>query len=491
MGIFDFLGFGGDDTQATEAATQQTYLPAEFGIPQWDMLEDAYAQYTKPYEPYQGAQVAGFTPDQLNVQNNILGQSMPSTWNQAGGAYTSGLGMIGGTVNQYNAFSPIQTYGESLKYKPVESNSLENLLGYYDFAKYNPATFSSNYNADQFETQSFTEDGVAAQYMNPYIQEALNPTLRQIQEKADLTAQNNAYVAGQAGSFGGSRHGIIDSLHASNTQQELSDVEAEGMARAYDTASQLYGEERTRFLNAFNANETARYNDAFLDLSADQATEQSSQFAAGFGLDQARTRLSADQFDIGNDIQQNQFGATHRLGALQFDSSLGAQTAANQASIGLQGANSYFTGASGLGALSSSYMNSRSAMLDQQRATAQQQQDLSQQLLDTRYTNYLEGRDWDKDQASWFAQMLQSMRVPMESEDYSYDVNEAASPFDYYDYWNNTSNTPSVPSESETPTAYDPWTGESSDKYSSWGFADGGVIPSGIPGAVISQYLER
>lgn len=498
MGIFDIFGGGDQQQSATGSTTQQAYLPSWFGVPQQQMLEQSYQQAMKPYQPYQGAQVAGFSPAQIGVQNNILGQSMPNTWGQAGGAYTSGLGMIGDTVNRYNSFNPIQTFGEAQKYKPVASNTLENLLKYYDFKKFDPKTFSSNYDAQQFATQSFTEDGIASKYMNPYIQEALNPTLRKMQELSDTEAQRNAYSAQQARGFGGSRHGVLDSLQQYNTKQEQSDVQAEGMATAYQAASQLYGDERTRFLNAFQANEQARYNDASLDLTADQYTEQSRQFGAGFGLDQARLRLGADQFDTGNRIQQNQFGATHRLGALQFDSSLGAQVAGNKASIGLQGANSYFTGGAGLGALSNSYMSARSAMLAQQQQAAQQQQDLAQRMLDQRYTNYTEGRDWSQNQLSWLAQMLQSARVPMESENYQYKTDAYQSPFDIAGGVYNARKNPDTDGPTSRPTpAPSPWGGSIAPGYNqsdpNWygppQFAKGGVVPSGIPAIVANQYL--
>src|SRR6056297_1142465 len=45
---------------------------------------------------------------------------------------------------------------------------------------------------DTFTPQSFTDDGVASQYMNPYIQEALNPTINELTRQADIQRTQDA-----------------------------------------------------------------------------------------------------------------------------------------------------------------------------------------------------------------------------------------------------------------------------------------------------------
>jgi hypothetical protein len=123
-------------------------------------------------------------------------------------------------------------------------------------ATYDPTTFDAGtWNANTM-----------SQYMNPFIQGALNPQLDEARRQAEISRVNNAGRMTGAGSFGGSRQAIMESELDRNLQRNLSDITGTGLSTAYDRA-----------MSAYNT-------DASRNLTAQGMTDQSKQFGANFGL---------------------------------------------------------------------------------------------------------------------------------------------------------------------------------------------------------------
>ena len=93
---------------------------------------------------------------------------------------------------------------------------------------------------------SFTDAGVSAQYMNPYLQQALNPQLEEARRQAQITQMQNASKMTQAGAFGGSRQAILDAENQRNLGTTLSNITGQGYASAYDKAMAQYNAEQAR-----------------------------------------------------------------------------------------------------------------------------------------------------------------------------------------------------------------------------------------------------
>ena len=74
-------------------------------------------------------------------------------------------------------------------------------------------TFQNTYTPEAFTAAT------AQQYMNPYLQAALNPQIAEVRRQEAITQAQDAGRATQAGAYGGSRSFIMDAERARNTGQ--------------------------------------------------------------------------------------------------------------------------------------------------------------------------------------------------------------------------------------------------------------------------------
>jgi hypothetical protein len=78
--------------------------------------------------------------------------------------------------------------------------------------------------------------GIAAQYMNPYLNAVLAPQLSELQRQAQISQMNQASKLSQAGAYGGSRQAIMDAELQRNLLSEANKAIGTGYASAYDKA---------------------------------------------------------------------------------------------------------------------------------------------------------------------------------------------------------------------------------------------------------------
>jgi hypothetical protein len=86
---------GGSSTQPVKQEITQSTLP-EYARPYFEgMMQRASTSLTTPYTPYEQERIAGFTPEQQQVQQNILGQQTPGEFGTAANLATAaGLGSL-------------------------------------------------------------------------------------------------------------------------------------------------------------------------------------------------------------------------------------------------------------------------------------------------------------------------------------------------------------------------------------------------------------
>lgn len=94
---------------------------------------------------------------------------------------------------------------------------------------------------------SFTDEGEAEKYMNPYIEGVLQPGARRIDRAFGQQSAELKRTAGMRGAFGG-RQMVAESLLQEQTQERLDDLWASGYGTAFDKATQLHGQEQDRKL---------------------------------------------------------------------------------------------------------------------------------------------------------------------------------------------------------------------------------------------------
>lgn len=97
------------------------------------------------------------------------------------------------------------------------------------------------------------DSAAASQYMNPYIQNALQPQLNELRRQADISQQALSGKFAGAGALGGARDAIARSEGIRNLLSQQSGVIGGAYKDAYDKAMQQYNTSRTQDINDLNA----------------------------------------------------------------------------------------------------------------------------------------------------------------------------------------------------------------------------------------------
>ena len=98
-------------------------------------------------------------------------------------------------------------------------------------------------------TQQF-KDANIKDYMNPYIESALDPAARKIRETGAMRINELEGRQSSMSAFGGSRGALLRSQAEQDIIESVGDLYQTGMASAYESAVNIWGEERTRDLEA-------------------------------------------------------------------------------------------------------------------------------------------------------------------------------------------------------------------------------------------------
>jgi hypothetical protein len=174
--------------QPTNQTVTQTSIP-EYAKPYVEKtLGKTEALSEAPYQAYGGERIAGFTPmQQQSFQGvaNLQPAQQLGVATQMGGI--AGLGSLGAGQN-------------------------------YAMQATNP-----------FAMQA---------YMSPYMQNALEPQLREAARSSAIQGQQNQARAAQQGAFGGSRSAIVEAERQRNLGQQQADIYGKGMQTAYEQARQ-------------------------------------------------------------------------------------------------------------------------------------------------------------------------------------------------------------------------------------------------------------
>ena len=92
----------------------------------------------------------------------------------------------------------------------------------------------------------------AQQYMNPYLQSALNPQLEEARRQSDITAQQNNAAMTKAGAFGGGRQAILTAENQRNLGSNLANITGQGYNTAYNNAMSQFNADQNRGLAGLN-----------------------------------------------------------------------------------------------------------------------------------------------------------------------------------------------------------------------------------------------
>ena len=104
-----------------------------------------------------------------------------------------------------------------------------------------------------FTPGSFTDEGVAAKFMNPYIMAALQPQIDEAKRQANIKRIEDAGRLTRAGAFGGSRQAVMEAEGARGLLDRLGAITGAGYRDAFDKAMGQFNVEQGRGQTAQDA----------------------------------------------------------------------------------------------------------------------------------------------------------------------------------------------------------------------------------------------
>ena len=181
--------------------------------------------------------LASNVPSGTALAGGLTGsESNLSNW--AGPYVTNMLAQGQAIANQpYQAYTGQLTAGTS----PLQQQAFQGAQG-----------LATPTNMGGFTPQSFTGQGTAQQYMNPYLQQALDPQLAEARRQSQITQTQNAGKLTGAGAYGGGRQAIMDAETQRNLATNLANITGQGYMNAYDKAMQQFNVEQQAAQQAQN-----------------------------------------------------------------------------------------------------------------------------------------------------------------------------------------------------------------------------------------------
>jgi hypothetical protein len=341
------MGSGGGGTSTQYVKSETSNLPG-YVRPYFENLLQQAEGLTLggTYTPYGDQRLADFTPQQQQIQKEIGGLQTPGQFLTASQMATQ-AGLASANAGKYD---PAQFNMQTVT---------PEMLQYFQMGG----------------PESFTEAGMADQYMSPYVQNVLDIQKREAQRDAQKTQLANDLGAARQGVYGGSRQLLAAMERERNLGQNMSDIQAKGLQSAYEAAQ-----------GQFNTESAARQAAQRTNLEAALGVQQ---LGSQQGMQAA---LANQQYDLEAQRlgeQSRQFGTQQRLAGLG-QALQSAQTLGNLGQYQQQG---------------------DLARLTAQQQAAAQQQALNQQYLDQQYEDFLRQRDYPLEMLQQYSSILRGVPV--------------------------------------------------------------------------------
>jgi hypothetical protein len=258
-----------------------------------------------------------------------LGQSSSSQLSPWAGEYvTDYLGK-----GQAFANAPYQAYGGPLTAgsSPLQEQAFSGISG----------LAQQGFTPTQFSGGTFGQEQ-AQQYMNPYIQSALDPQMKEMSRQAEITRMGDAGRLAKAGAFGGSRQAVMESEGTKNLLAQQAQTLGTGYQTAYDKAMAQYNADQERRLGAEKATEASR------TYSADYGLK-SLQDLAGMGATQRGIEGEGIAADIKQFEEQRDYPA--KMAQFQKDLMTGLPITTSATTANTTGVSDLMTQVTGLQSL--------------------------------------------------------------------------------------------------------------------------------------------
>jgi hypothetical protein len=329
--VMKFAGETGSSVPSGTTGVEQTmagwtgnYVP--------NMLAQGQALAAAPYQQYTGQLTAGPSDLQNQAFGTAANLKTPSAIGQA--ATTAG-GIASAAQNM--GYNPIQATSQ---YQAPAAYQAGNFGNQFTAPTQTAATnFTNQYQAPtpyqntNFSSGTFGNEQ-AQQYMNPYLQQSLNPQLTEARRQSDITAAQNNAAMTKAGAFGGGRQAILTAENQRNLGTNLANITGQGYNTAYTNAMSQYNADQGRGLQAQQATEASKQFGATQGMNA-------AQLMAQYGLSAQQAQEAARQFNQGQAMTGAQSAAQYGLAgqqateaSKQFGANQGLTSAQNAAQYG-------------------------------------------------------------------------------------------------------------------------------------------------------------
>ena len=472
--LYHFGGGGGGTTQST-GTTYTTNIP-EYAEPYvhtmlgatqkqlFKMNDQGEITDFRPYKPYStdpSSYVAPFSPMQQQAFEGIkqlgpsgqLGTATSTAQDVAsramGASYdpaqTSYMQAQAPQLQQFQMGPADRVYGGQYNAPSMVAAQTDFSPGLQQF-QMGPA---ERVRADMFGGQQ------AAQYMSPFIEQAMEPQLREARRASEMQRTADQAQATRAGAFGGSRQAIVEAERQRNLGTQMGDIRARGLQTAYEQATQQFNQDAARRLQAQQLNQQAGLTvggqnlqallntqqlgtqtglqTALANLSSEQQANVQNQAAqlqaqgltAGQAMQAALANQQAGLTVGGQNLQAllgtQQLGAGQNLQAqlanqqaYQAAQQLGEQSRQYGAGFGMQGLQTALQGAGQLGALGQQEFGQRQAALGMQQQVGTQQQALEQQKINQAIQDFANAQQYPLMQLGTMSNMLRGL--PMQAQ---------------------------------------------------------------------------
>ena len=203
-------GGGNIQQQPTSSTVSQTNLP-EYAEPfVTRLMERGEEQSNVPYETFDGQRIAGFGEDTTQGFQDIRDvatQGTPQSFTDAEGVFSN--------IAQSDALPQLGQFAN---------------------------------------TGSYTDPGVAQQYINPYVENVLDVQNRRLDQRFNEQQLGREAQAVQQGAFSNSRRGVQERIAERELNLQRNEIEAKALSDAYTSGAQIYGQDQGRLLQSQGQN---------------------------------------------------------------------------------------------------------------------------------------------------------------------------------------------------------------------------------------------
>lgn len=228
-GLVEFKGKGGGGGGGTQQTTSYSTNLPEYAKPFYEELMKQTGKETyktdaagnvigvKDYVPYTGDRVAGFTDEQVDVQEEVRGMRTPSEFATA----QSNVADVVGTSR--TAAGGIPT---ALAY---DSGTVETL------GMTTPAEFDA---------------AAATKYMSPYEDAVTSAAIKEARRQGDIAKNRASMQSIGRGTFGGGRDTLIMGEADAQTNALIADLRAQGREKAFLRGQEQFERDRAAGMSA-------------------------------------------------------------------------------------------------------------------------------------------------------------------------------------------------------------------------------------------------